>query len=326
MSTDGLKEQPPFGSYENCILVMQGGAALGAYEAGVFEAMVQRGITPNWVVGISIGAINAAIIAGNPPEKRLPMLRAFWDMVSERSAHLPTPSIKPFRRLYNLCEAASATLYGIPGFFQPNLLPPFFALPGSLQAISFYDTTPLVATLEKLVDFDYVQNGGVRLSLGTVNVQTGESVYFDNTRTRLTPDHVRASGALPPGFPPIEIDGEFYWDGAIHSNTPLRYLIEEDKNRRSGIVFQVDLYNPKGDFPTNLEEVQERAKDIGYASKRLFGEQQFQRIVEYYVHAFRLLKKLPPSLKDDEDAVRLRELSDRKPITLVHLVNRTDTC
>lgn len=316
--------QNPFGAHENSVLVLQGGGALGAYQAGVFDAMHQCGISPNWVTGVSIGAINAALIAGNLPEHRLPRLKTFWDRVSERSTCLPETPYPSLRRTQNLMHAASTVLLGIPGFFQPHPLLPPFAFPGSPNAQSCYDTTPLIATLEELVDFDLINSGPVRLSLGAVNIRTGESVYFDNTRMTITPDHIRASGALPPSFPPVEIDGDFYWDGGILSNTPLNYLLDQGSNL-STIVYQVDLFNGAGELPQNLEEVRERSTDLQYASKRLFGINQFQRMVEHHIHLNQLLKKLPATLQSDPDVVKLRALAERKPLTLVHLINQTDT-
>lgn len=323
-STTNSQSQSPFGPHENNVLVLQGGGALGAYQAGVFDAMHQQGISPNWVAGVSIGAINAALIAGNLPEHRLPRLKTFWDRVSERSTCLPETSYPSLRRGQNLLHAASTILLGIPGFFQPHPLPPPFAFPGSPNAQSCYDTTPLIATLEELVDFDLINSGAVRLSLGAANIRTGESVYFDNTQMTITPDHIRASGALPPSFPPIEIDGEFYWDGGILSNTPLNYLLDQGSHQ-SAIVYQVDLFSGAGALPENLEEVRERTTDLQYASKRLFGINQFQRMVETHIHLKQLLNKLPSSLQSDPDAIHLRTLAERKPITLVHLVNQTDT-
>lgn len=318
-------QKNPFGEHDNRVLVLQGGGALGAYQAGVFEALQQRGIAPNWVTGVSIGAINASIIAGNRPEHRLERLRTFWDRVSERSSFVPEALFRSMRRMHNMIHAGSTAMLGIPGFFQPHPLLSHFAIPGSANAQSYYDTSPLLATLEELVDFDLINSGVVRLSLGAVNLRTGESVYFDNTEMTITPDHVRASGALPPSFPPIEIDGEFYWDGGILSNTPLNHLLDQGTDK-STIAYQVDLFNGAGEFPQNIEEVKERSADLQYASKRLFGIKHFRRIVENHINLKSLLSKLPDSFQTDPDVIKLRAVTDLKMLTLVRLVNQTDTC
>src|SRR5690242_19935890 len=216
-----------FRTHEHRILVLQGGGALGAYQAGVFDALDSVGFSPNWVAGVSIGAINSALIAGNLPNRRAEQVRKFWDMVSAKDIALPA-GMEVFRPMVAKMSANAVAMFGVPGFFTPRPLPAAFAMGGSPAALSYYDTEPLRATLNKMVDFDQINNGDVRLSLGAVNIRTGESKYFDSNRDTITASHVMASGALPPGFPPVEIDGEFYWDGGIMSNTPLAYVIAED--------------------------------------------------------------------------------------------------
>ena len=213
---------------ERCILVLQGGGALGAYQGGVYEALAGASQTPTWVAGISIGAINAALIAGNPPERRVARLREFWDSVSTLPCGVALPplpdgiaSIGRTRDLLNESNATIAMLFGVAGFFQPRVPAAPFQPPGTLAAISYYDTEPLRRTLEEMVDFDLINSGAVRLSVGAVNVKTGNFLYFDSSERKIDVHHVMASGALPPGFPPVEIDGEFYWDGGLVSNTPL---------------------------------------------------------------------------------------------------------
>jgi NTE family protein len=207
--------------HEHTVLVLQGGGALGAYQAGAYEGLAEAGLEPNWITGVSIGAINAALIAGNPPKKRVERLRAFWNRVST-SAPLDVPAaLDPMRTVFNRMSAAGALAFGINGFFSPRVPPPFFAADGSTNALSFYDTEPLKRTLEELVDFDLINNHSIRLSVGAVKVRTGDSVYFDNRHRKIGADHIRASGSLPPGFPPVTIDGEEYWDGGIVSNSPL---------------------------------------------------------------------------------------------------------
>ena len=210
--------------FDHEILLLQGGGALGAYQAGVYEGLVEAGVAPTWVVGISIGAINASLIVGNPPERRVERLREFWQRVS-RDVGPPLPAwLDSLRPTVNYMSAMSAATFGIPAFFTPRMPPASFAADGTEGALSVYDTTPLKATLEELVDFDLINSGQVRLSLGAVDVRKGTSIYFDTKSTQIHADHVRASGALPPGFPPVTIDGEHYWDGGVVSNTPITYV------------------------------------------------------------------------------------------------------
>ena len=256
--------------FDHQILLLQGGGALGAYHAGVYQGMVEQGREPTWVVGVSIGSIVAALIAGNPPEKRLERLRAFWHRVSDYG--LPDLPIwfEAARPALNFMSAATVAAFGSPGFFRPRVPPPAFSASGSPETVSFYDTSQLKVTLEELVDFDLLNSGKVRVSLGAANVRTGASIYFDNRTTRLTPEHVMASGALPPGFPAIVIDGEHYWDGGIVSNTPLHFICEE-RPLTSAWILQVDLFSAAGELPRNVDEVIERLKDIQYSSKQRFS-------------------------------------------------------
>ena len=247
----------PVADTEECILVLQGGGAFGAYQAGVFETLAAMDRTPHWVAGISIGAINAALIAGNPPERRVERLREFWELVS--SSPLATPRLPPalhglggVREIVNETNATLAMLFGVAGFFTPRLPAAPFQPPGTTAAISFYDTEPLRLTLERLIDFDLLNSGKVRLSMGAVNVVNGNFRYFDTTQSgRLDARHIMASGALPPGFAPIEIDHEFYWDGGLVSNTPLQYVLDQP-GHKARLVFQVDLFAARGLMPTTL--------------------------------------------------------------------------
>ena len=206
---------------EQCILVLQGGGALGAYQGGVYETLEGAGLAPTWLAGISIGAINAALVAGNAPERRVERLREFWEGVSTLPFGVVPPqlpetlsSIGRTRDVVNETNATVAMLFGVAGFFQPRIPPAPFQPPGTLAAISYYDTEPLRRTLERLVDFDRINSGATRLSVGAVNVRTGNFLYFDSSERTIDVRHVMASAALPPGFPPVEVDGEFYWDGA----------------------------------------------------------------------------------------------------------------
>jgi NTE family protein len=228
------------------------------------------------------------------------------------------------RPLFNFLSAASAVTFGVPGFFAPRIPPPFMAVDGSLAALSYYDTEPLRTTLEELVDFDRINRKEVRLSLGAVSVRSGNSVYFDNRKMRIGPEHVLASGALPPGFPPVEVDGELYWDGGIVSNTPLWYVADEDY-RMSALIMQVDVFSGAGEVPLNLQQVAERAKDIQYASKTRFNSTRIKEIEELRSSLRRVLDKLPPALQSDPDVKRLAAVSTRGPIALVHFINRHNT-
>jgi NTE family protein len=311
---------------EECILVLQGGGALGAYQAGVFEALAALHHTPNWVAGISIGAINAALIAGNPPQRRVERLREFWEGVSSFPF---APSLPPAayrvdgaRDALNETNATIAMLFGVTGFFSPRVPAAPFQPPGTPGAISYYDTGPLRQSLERLVDFDLLNSGAVRLSVGAVNVTSGNFQYFDSTERRIDARHVMASGALPPGFPPIEIDGDFYWDGGIVSNTPLQYVLDEP-GRRPRLVFQVDLFAARGEMPANLGEANEREKDIRYSSRTRLNTTYELRRQATLQAARRLVAKLPASLRDDPDAKALAALPSETAVAVVHLIYRS---
>jgi NTE family protein len=307
---------------EECILVLQGGGALGAYQAGVYEALSKSSESPSWVAGISIGAINAALIAGNPPERRVERLREFWDLVSSASGVPGVSANASSRDLINEASATQTMLFGVPGFFKPRFPAAPFQPAGSVGAISFYDTTPLQSTLEQLVDFDLLNSGAVRLSVGAVNVRSGNFIYFDTTEQRIDARHIMASGALPPGFPPIEIDEEHYWDGGLVSNTPLQYVLDRP-GQKARVVFQVDLFAAQGLLPDNMAQVTEREKDIRFSSRTRLNtdnEVQQQRIA---LAARRLLAKLPPALRNDPDARALAGLKREAGIAIVHLIYRS---
>jgi NTE family protein len=308
--------------HERTVLVLQGGGALGAYQAGVYEGMAERGFAPNWVTGVSIGAVNAALIAGNAAEVRLERLREFWDRVSSGIPLIPPAYLDPLRVAFNRVSAMATATFGVPGFFVPRVPPPYLAADGTPGALSVYDTAPLQDTLEELVDFDLINRKAVRLSVGAANVHTGNSVYFDNQRQTIGPEHIMASGALPPGFPPVVIDGNYYWDGGIVSNSPLWYVLD-DSPGISALIAQVDLFSAKGPLPQNLDEVLERSKDIQYSSKTRFNTSRVEELESMRAALGRLLHKLPPKLRDDADVRLLAPLCMRKRhITIVHLINR----
>ena len=317
---------PPDSSHhsaEDCILVLQGGGALGAYQAGVFESLSKVYREPTWVAGISIGAINAAIITGNAAGSRVGKLREFWELVSSSLAPpLVLPQGAAAREGLNEASASQVMLFGVPGFFKPRFPPAPFQPRGSLEAISYYDTAPLKSTLEHLVDFDRINAGGVRLSVGAVNVRTGNFEYFDSTKQTIDARHIMASGALPPGFAPVEIDGEHYWDGGLVSNTPLQYVLDQPGKRRR-VVFQVDLFAAQGALPETLAEVTEREKDIRYSSRtRLNTTNELDRQVIAQA-ARRLIDKLPPALRDDPDVKALSKIRCETAVDVVHLIYRS---
>jgi len=270
-------QRPPF----ECIaLVLQGGGALGAYQGGVYQALAEADLHPDWVAGISIGAVNSALIAGNPPEKRVARLREFWEMVSTApfgAGYLPSIEIKDefTHRWVNQLSSLGNLVGGAPGFFKPRVPPPLPITPGSPDALSYYDVAPLRATLERLVDFDLINSKITRFSVGAVNVRTGNFVYFDNATHAIGPEHVMASGSLPPGLPATEIEGEHYWDGGLVSNTPLEWVLSGTP-RQDTLAFQIDLWSASGSLPRNLIEADVRQKDIHFSSRTRAAINQFK--------------------------------------------------
>ena len=315
--------------YDCIVLALQGGGSLGAYQAGVYEGMAEAGYLPDWIAGTSIGAINGALIAGNPPARRVERLREFWDLVSSGlAAGVPagplTPAV-PLRRVYNGVSAATTALFGVPGFFTPRVPPAALMPTGHPAALSLYSTAPLLDTIAKLVDFRLInRRDGIRYSAGTVNVRNGNSHYFDSTETQITPHHVIASSALPPGFAPVEIDGEHYWDGGIVSNTPLWHVMDSSPPANTLIV-QVDLFSARGEMPGNLDEAMERQKDIRYSSKTRTNTTRVLQTQELREALQRVLKKLSPQLREDKDVKLLEKAGAERRIDIVHLINRRFT-
>ncbi len=301
------------------VLVLQGGGALGSYQAGVFEALAACGNPPHWVAGISIGAINAALIAGNPPERRVERLHAFWDLVTSGvTASFPVLS-DSVRGLFNEAAAAWTMAAGVKGFFKPLFPPP---LPWFNGPIAWYDTAPLKATLEELVDFDLINHAdGIRLSVGAVNVETGNFKYFDSHHDTIRAEHIMASGALPPGFPPIEIDGEWWWDGGLVSNTPLDYVLDEER-LRDLLIFQVDLFPARGPMPRSIGAADERAKDIRFSSRTRFTTDQNMRL-HAAREAFRMLaERMPAELRDTREFKLLADISQQNAVAIGQLIYR----
>jgi NTE family protein len=308
-------------SYDKKVgLVLQGGGALGSYQAGVYETLASSDYTPDWVAGISIGAINAAIIAGNAPKDRVHRLRSFWEDITAPTVLWPhaTGALATWQRW---TSAVMATAFGQPGFFSPS--PPTWG--PSNKRVSYYSTSALKATLERLVDFDRINAGQeMRLSVGAVNVETGDFAYFDSAEMTIRPEHVMASGALPPGFPPIEIDGEQYWDGGLFSNTPLQYMVDYYP-RRSRVIFQVDLFPARARHrPTNLDEVHEREKDIRYSSRTRLTTKMLREKHDVRHAINELHKLLPPEMASTEQAKRLYNHGCVTTMDIVQLIYRPD--
>lgn len=304
-------------------LVLQGGGALGAYQAGVYAALSETDLQPHWIAGVSIGAINAALIAGNAPEQRVDRLREFWHLVSSGPAQR-LPSWLGDRATQNQWSATMASLVGIPGFFEPRYSPALL-LGGAAPLLSYYDTSPLKATLERLIDFDRINACEARFSVGAVNVRTGNSVYFDNTRQRIGPEHIMASGALPPGFAPVHIDGDDYWDGGIVSNTPLQYVLDTHPRSEALVVLQVDLFNARGEMPHTLSGVMERQKDITYSSRTRLNTDALAANMNLQQAIADLIAKLPPGLRNDPSVVEVQAQLTHEPIDIFHLIYRDKT-
>jgi NTE family protein len=313
----------------DCVtLLLQGGGALGAYQGGVYEALAEANIHPDWIAGISIGAINGAIIAGNPPQSRVDRLREFWTQVTS------TPwdwSNNPFmdlarsdhtRNLLNQMSSSLAASFGAAGFFSARPLMPWLQPGGSLGATSFYDTKSLRDTLERLVDFDRINAGMTRFSAGAVNVRTGNFAYFDSTTHTIRPEHVMASGALPPGFPAVEIDGEQYWDGGLVSNTPLQWVIESDPRRKDTLAFQVDLWSAQGQPPRNMAEVATRQKEIQFSSRTRASTGQFKNVHRVQRALAALLRRLPGDIEENDDLKILKSVASDKVYNIIQLIYR----
>ena len=312
--------------YGEIALVLQGGGALGAYQGGIYEALDAAGVRIDRIAGISIGAINAALIAGNPPARRLPALHEFWRLVTRQPLLPPSPWElaedmlewpAPLREWQSHLESLRAIVEGQRGFFQPRadllLHAPHFT--------SFYDTAPLRGTLEKLVDFDLLNRGPVRLSVAAVNVESGNFEVFDSRDTRIGPEHIMASGALPPGLPPIQIDGAWYWDGGLVSNTPLDWVLQAETGAPMAI-FQVDLFPARGALPRTMAEVADREMDIRFSSRTRLNTDQSLQLRRLKRLARDLLADLPPDLRDNPHARRLADAACENAVNIVHLIYR----
>jgi NTE family protein len=316
--TNGTPPRPAF--YDKKVgLVLQGGGALGSYQAGVYEALASSEYLPDWVAGISIGSINAAIIAGNAPEHRVPRLRNFWDDITATTKMWPAVPAGPLAAWQNQASALTTVMFGQPGFFTPRSPQDWFSPD---NCVSYYTTSALKQTLERYVDFDRINSArDMRLSVGAVNVRTAQFSYFDSEKMTIRPEHVMASGALPPAFPPVEIDGERYWDGGLFSNTPLQYMVDYSP-RRSRLIFQVDLFPAHGCRPDNLDEVNEREKDVRYSSRTRLTTDMLREKHDVRHAINELHKLLPPDIANTEQAKRLYEYACVTEMDIVQLIYR----
>jgi len=309
------------------VLVLQGGGALGSYQAGAFQALCHQGFEPEWIAGISIGAVNAAIIAGNEREARVDRLKEFWEMVSAPVPWNPVLKTERGRSVYNETSAAIIATFGVPGFFTPRIPPALMWPQGRPEAQSYYDTAPLKRTLERLVDFDRINDLKCRLSVGAVGVTSGNFRYFDNVEfrrqgKRIEPEHIMASGALPPGFPSVVIEGEHYWDGGIASNTPLDFVLDAEIDRDL-LIFQVDLFSARGPLPETLLEAAEREKDIRFSSRTRMNTDKNRQLHNARAAVRDLLSKLPEELRNDPSAEFLRKAAKENTVTVVHLIYKS---
>jgi NTE family protein len=301
--------------FERVALVLQGGGALGAYQAGVYEAIAEANIELDGIWAISIGSINAALIVGNPPEKRIDRLREFWEMVTEPPAavpglpwlsDLPWGNADRARTWTNKMSSVATMLYGAHNFFSPRLLPPLNVAADSPDDVSYYDTAPLRETLQKLVDFDLINSSRPRIRVGATNVRTGAPIYFDSERQKVNVDYIMASASLPPGFPPTEIDGEYYWDGGVVSNSAVQVVIDS-KPRYKGLAFQVDLWDPNGEVPLDITAAVLRTMEIHSASRINYSLEEYRRMQHMRQALAKLLAKVPESYRNDPEIEMLFE-------------------
>ena len=300
-------------------LVLQGGGALGAYQAGVYQALHEANIEPDWVSGVSIGAINAAIIAGNPPHARLDRLRTFWERITDRRVWLFTPDGDIYRKARNATSSWLTIMQGQPGFFEPRSPGPWLTAAGARDATSYYDTAPLRETLLELVDFSLLNACSTRFAVGAVNVLTGNFIYFDNGNEEIEPEHIMASGALPPALPMVKIGTDYYWDGGIVSNTPLQHLLDQE-DRLNALVFQVDLFSSRGVLPRDIHDVMARHKDIMYSSRTRHNTDVYRRLHTWKSRLYQALAKVPvEALSDDQRKMR-DELADLPEMAILHLI------
>lgn len=308
--------------------VLQGGGALGAYQAGACQALIEQNIHPDWLVGISIGALNTAIIAGNKPENRIQALAEFWktisseDSVVEQIQHINPFMLDSVRKMFSSIDTQNTILKGQSGFFKPKKT--HFSLVGKMlnhdmEELSYYDTSPLKETLLKFVDFDLINSGNIRISLGVVKVESGEFLYFDNTKEILTPEHFMASGALPPGFPAIKINDEFYWDGGIANNSAIDKLLEENL-KESWTAYQIDLWRNEYDLPKNFDQLTQRLRDIQFSSKNKVVDNNILQKRKQKADLKLLLQSVPENIRQSDYYQNLFNLSQEGDINIKRIV------
>ncbi|WP_454618531.1 patatin-like phospholipase family protein [Bradyrhizobium cenepequi] len=300
-------------------LVLQGGGALGAYQAGVYQALHEAGIEPDWVCGVSIGAINSAIIAGNPPERRLERLHTFWDRITSRKIWPYTPDGDIFRKARNFTSSFMTTVLGQPGFFAPHNMSPWLSPAGARTATSYYDTAPLRESLLELVDFERINSKKMRFAVGAVNVLSGNFIYFDNAHDEIIPEHIMASGALPPALPMVKVGTDHFWDGGIVSNTPLQHLLDQADSLNS-LVFQVDLFSARGVLPRDIHDVMARHKDIMYSSRTRYNTDMYRKTHNLRARLYKALSKIPDEQLSEEER-HLRDSNSMLPsIAILQLI------
>ena len=317
--------------FERVALVLQGGGALGAYQAGVYQAIHDANIDIHWISGTSIGAINGALIAGNPRERQVERLLEFWEAITRPPIEfpnapwlsgLPWHETEQIRYWTNRLSAFATMLQGVPNFFLPRPMPPIHSVAKSPEAVSYYDTAPLRATLQRLVDFDLINRKTMQFGIGATNVRTGAPVYFDNLEQPITVEHVMASASLPPGFPPTKIDGEYYWDAGVVSNTPMQCVIDSSP-RQSGLIFQVDLWDPNGEVPLDIPSANLRATEIHSASRLNISLDQYKKMQQFRHAVCRFLDKLPDEYRNDPEFKALAREARVKVSTIVQLKYQT---
>ena len=307
------------GSLPSVALVLQGGGALGAYQAGVYQALHEARLEPDWVAGVSIGGINSAIIAGNPPERRLARLREFWELVTARKITFFTPDGDAARKARNAMSSMMTLLGGVPGFFSVNYPGPWLSARGAKQATSYFDNAPLRETLLRLVDFDRINSRATRFAVGAVNIGNGNFSYFDNAESTIIPEHVMASGALPPALPMAQIGTDFYWDGGLVSNTPLQHLLDHI-GTDSMAVFQVDLFSARGPVPRDMYEVMARQKDILYSSRTRLTTDHYKKLHQMKLQMRKLLARIPDGELSPEECAMKADLAHLPEISIMHLI------
>ncbi len=307
--------------------IFQGGGALGAYQMGAYEALKSFGYLPDMIVGISIGAINASIIAGNEPGNRQAKLREFWDRITTA---VPVPlDAFGIPKIHNWFGAQNALLNGQPGFFKPKIFPPGNILKHEPNELGYYDTSPLRETLLDLIDFKYLNEGHVRLCLGSVELSSGDFKFFDSHEQEIGPEHIMASGALPPGFPPVKIGGKYYIDGGVFSNSPVFKVIDEfvekPEDIRRVLCFMVDVFSAKGPYPHSMDGMAERVKDIQYSSRSKRATSLYATSDNLSSAIHFLTKKLTPEQRKDPKVQDIMKLGYSHQIDLVHLVYHSPT-